>query len=104
MMVVRLVKMHFTPEGASRFMALFPEWQPGIAAMPGCHQVELLRDAHTPEVFFTRSLWGSEEALEAYRRSATFAHIWPQVKKLFAQPAQAWSLHAQPPPTLPEHG
>lgn len=91
-MIVRLVKMTFTPAGAPRFLELFPGWEPRIAAMPGCKGVELLRDVQAPGVFFTRSIWESEDALEGYRRSATFAEVWPQVKQLFAARAEAWSL------------
>ncbi|MBS1937703.1 MAG: antibiotic biosynthesis monooxygenase [Bacteroidetes bacterium] len=92
-MIVRLVKMTFRPGEEERFQALFDGWRHRIIAMPGCRTLELLRDIKHPAVFFTRSVWDTEEALDNYRRSATFSEVWPVVKALFAARAEAWSLH-----------
>lgn len=94
-MITRLVKMTFREEEAGRFLELFAGWRHRIIASPGCESLELLRDAADPRVFFTRSEWRSAADLETYRASATFGEVWPVVKKLFAQRAEAWSLHAE---------
>lgn len=96
-MIVRLVKMTFRPEEVGRFMDLFEGWRPRIAAFPGCRHLELLRDTRDPRVFFTYSLWTAPADLEAYRNSAVFAGVWPVVKALFAEPAEAWTLEQRAP-------
>jgi len=94
-MIVRLVRMTFLPGEAAHFQELFNGWRHRIIATPGCRMLELLRDTQDRSVFFTRSEWESPESLEAYRRSATFADVWPVVKTLFAAPAAAWTLEVE---------
>jgi len=94
-MIVRLVKMTFRPEETERFQTLFDGWRHRIIAFPGCRSLELLHDIRRPGVFFTRSEWNSPADLEAYRNSAVFADVWPVVKLLFAEPAQAWSTASE---------
>ncbi|MBP8822167.1 MAG: antibiotic biosynthesis monooxygenase [Flavobacteriales bacterium] len=94
-MIVRIVKMTFRPQEAERFQLLFEGWRHRILATPGCRTLELLHDLKDPRVFFTRSVWEAEHHLEAYRRSATFADVWPVVKKLFAAPAEAWTVQVE---------
>lgn len=93
-MIVRLVKMTFHPDETERFQELFEGWRHLIIAFPGCRKLELLHDATDPGIFFTRSEWDTEADLAAYRRSPTFAEIWPTVRALFAARAEAWSLHS----------
>jgi len=62
-----------------------------ILAREGCFHVELLRTMSPDNIFFTFSLWESEEALNAYRHSELFKGVWPRTKALFAAPAEAWS-------------
>lgn len=91
-MIVRLVKMTFRPEEIGRFQGLFEGWRHRIMASPGCLRLELLHDATDPRTFFTHSVWASADFLEGYRRSPVFAEVWPVVKAMFAEKAQAWSL------------
>ena len=91
-MIVRVVKMTFRPEEVGHFLALFEGWRHQIIAFPGCRHLELLHDLHDERVLFTYSTWDHADDLEAYRTSAVFAGVWPVVKKLFAAPAQAWTL------------
>lgn len=91
-MIIRLVKMTFRPEEVRRFQALFEGWRHRIVASPGCRRLELLHDGANPGVFFTLSEWDSAADLEAYRHSETFAEVWPVVKAMFAEKAEAWSL------------
>lgn len=91
-MTIRLVKMTFRPEEVARFQELFQGWAPRIRNSPGCRYLELWHDKEDQRVFFTHSHWDGPDDLEAYRRSAVFADVWPVVKALFDAPAEAWSV------------
>lgn len=84
--------MTYQPEMAEKFLSIYGENWEKIKSFPGCQHVELLRDKHNPSVFFTYSLWNSEEDLNAYRDSELFARVWGSVKPLFAEKAVAWSV------------
>ena len=94
-MIVRIVKMTFAPEHVGLFLELFEERRHRIRAFPGCRHLELLRGTDTPHVFFTYSHWEGPADLEAYRGSEVFASVWPAVKGLFAEPAEAWTLERE---------
>lgn len=89
--MIRLVKMTFRPENTGAFEKLFNEVKDTIREFPGCLHVELLQDMNRPEIYFTRSIWESENALEAYRKSELFASTWARTKALFMENAEAWS-------------
>ncbi len=91
-MLIRIVRMTFRPEAVPAFLEIFAASQAQIAAQPGCQSVRLWRDAATPAILATYSLWESEAALNAYRRSALFGTVWPRTKALFAAPAQTFSF------------
>jgi len=91
-MIVRIVKMTFSPEHVGAFQELFLGWKPRIRSFPGCRHLELLHDVDDPRVFFTYSHWDGPADLEAYRLSGVFAGVWPVVKGLFAEPAEAWTV------------
>ena len=91
-MIVRIVKMTFQPDQVARFRELFEGWKPRIRAFPGCRHLELLEDVDDPRVFFTYSHWDGPADLEAYRTSEVFASVWPTVKGLFAERAEAWTV------------
>lgn len=94
-MIVRIVKMTFKAEEIGQFKGLFEGWRPQIRSFPGCRHLELLHDLDDPRIFFTYSHWDGPENLEAYRVSAVFASVWPVVKGLFAEPAEAWSVERE---------
>ncbi|MDB2442905.1 hypothetical protein N9W40_02310 [Flavobacteriales bacterium] len=58
-------------------------------------KVEMLQDVNTKNIFFTYSLWASEEDLNNYRTSALFAGIWSKTKVLFNEKPMAWSTKKQ---------
>lgn len=91
-MIVRIVKMTFAPQHIGKFQELFLGWKPRIRSFPGCRHLELLHDMDDPRVFFTYSHWDGPDDLEAYRLSDVFAGVWPVVKGLFAEPAEAWTM------------
>lgn len=90
-MVTRIVKMTFRTDAAAQFLEIFDQYHNQIRAAEGCCGLKLLRDANEPSIFFTYSLWEDESFLDVYRHSSTFGEVWPQVKPLFAVPAEAWT-------------
>ncbi len=90
-MIIRLVKLTFAHEHCAAFIELFNASQPKINAMQGCNGVVLLRDTLQPTVFFTKSSWDTNEALEAYRNSELFISVWARTKVLFSAKPEAWS-------------
>lgn len=91
-MITRIVKMHFRAEETNNFIALFENVKEKISAMEGCQGVDLLRDVNTPEIFFTYSIWESEDHLNNYRNSELFATTWKETKAKFMNSAEAWSV------------
>ncbi|WP_374163966.1 putative quinol monooxygenase [Arcticibacter sp. MXS-1] len=95
-MITRVVKMTFRPEKSEEFLHIFYETQRVIITQfEGCEKLDLLRDSKNPDQYFTLSYWRSEEDLEKYRSSEYFKQTWPEVRALFAERAQAWSLLPQ---------
>lgn len=87
--------MRFRPEAVAEFVALFEERKSLIRHFEGCHHLELWRQAGQPEVFFTYSIWESEQHLDHYRFSELFRDTWAKTKALFADKAEAWSVEPQ---------
>jgi heme-degrading monooxygenase HmoA len=91
-MIKRLVKMSFQEEKIETFKTIFKNnWQ-YIKNFEGCSHVELLQDENNPHVFFTYSLWSSEEALNNYRASELFKNVWGSTKILFNDKPLAWTV------------
>lgn len=93
-MLIRVVRMTFRPEATPDFLALFERTAPRIRATPGCHHLELWRDAADPARFATHSHWTDAAALDAYRASGLFRTTWAATRALFAEPATATSYVA----------
>lgn len=91
-MIIRIVKMTFAPEHVETFQDLFEGWKPKIRSFPGCTHLELLHDLYDPRIFFTYSHWNAPSDLEAYRVSDVFSSVWPVVKGLFEEKADAWTM------------
>jgi len=92
-MIIRIVRMEFRTAEVPAFQALFNERKELIRAFEGCQHLELWQDAKTPEVFFTYSIWLSEEHLDRYRFSELFKDTWARTKELFSAKPEAWSLN-----------
>jgi hypothetical protein len=91
-MIKRIVKMSFKPENIEAFKLIFEtNWQK-IKGFEGCEYVELLQDKNNPQIFFTYSLWQSEEHLNNYRNSELFNGVWAATKALFNAKPEAWSV------------
>ncbi len=91
-MLIRIVKMTFSPDKTGDFIAEFNSRKHLIASFEGCAGVELLRDIANPNIFFTYSKWQNEEFLEKYRKSDLFGKVWSHVKQWFADKPEAWSV------------
>ncbi len=91
-MVTRIVKLSIKPKYKKEFIALFLNYKNKITLSKGCKSVELLQEENAGDIFFTYSIWDSNQDLENYRNSKLFAEIWPTVKRLFNAKAQAWTV------------
>lgn len=92
-MITRIVKMGFVPEQIDDFLEVFEQNKHKIRGFEGCTHVELLRDIHQSNQFFTYSYWESEEHLNNYRNSSLFKGVWANTKNKFSQRPEAWSLN-----------
>lgn len=93
MPIIRIVKMTFREEGSAAFIKLFDERKSTIRNFDGCEHVELWRDEKSPHIFFTYSIWQSEEYLNHYRFSGFFKETWSITRALFAEKAEAWTVN-----------
>jgi heme-degrading monooxygenase HmoA len=84
--------MHFTEAGVDEFLTIFNKNKVAIQNFEGCSHLELLRDLNDPTCFTTLSYWNHTDNLDAYRKSQLFEEVWGQVKSLFAERSQAFSL------------
>jgi quinol monooxygenase YgiN len=50
-----------------------------------------LKEENETGVYFTYSVWDSQEHLDAYRFTPLFKMVWPKVKEWFADKPEAWS-------------
>ena len=91
-MIKRIVKMSFNSENIEAFKTIFETNWTKIKGFEGCEHVELLQDKNNPEIFFTYSLWQSEEHLDNYRNSELFNGVWASTKALFNAKPEAWSV------------
>lgn len=91
-MFVRIVKMSFKPSKIQEFLTNFEANKSKIRNSKGCDQLELYRDKKDNSIFFTYSIWQSEEDLENYRNSDLFNNVWAKTKILFRDKPKAWSV------------
>ena len=92
-MLVRIVKMRFENKHIDSFLMNFETQKNLIRNFQGCNLLELYRDTHDNNVFFTYSYWDSENDLNNYRNSALFKTIWAETKPMFSEKAIAWSVN-----------
>ena len=91
-MIKRLVKLSLSEAYILDFKELFGLKENEIKSFKGCAHLEIWQDCDNPTIFFTYSIWESEDALNAYRSSLLFKSIWPNVKPMFKEKAEAWSV------------
>lgn len=90
-MIVRLVRLCFNDNYVNDFKEIFDKTKSQIEAQAGCSSLELLQDIKRPNLFFTKSLWESEDQLNNYRSSDLFRSVWTEIKPNFCEDPQAWS-------------
>lgn len=91
-MIIRIVKMGFIPEQIDAFLENFDQNKDKIRNFEGCSHLQLIRDIHQKNQFFTYSHWESEIHLNNYRNSSLFKGIWSDTKTKFNQKPEAWSV------------
>ncbi len=91
-MLVRIVKLEFQPDKVEDFLSFFDTIKQEIASFEGCLGMKLMQDQAKPSIIFTYSHWENQDALNAYRDSALFGKVWPNVKPWFNARPEAWSL------------
>jgi len=90
-MITRIVKLTIKPEEINNFRKNFDVVKTQIVSFKGCTHLELLEEVSKSGVYFTYSIWDTEDNLELYLRSGLFLETWQSVKPLFAAKAEAWS-------------
>ncbi|HEX9980138.1 MAG TPA: antibiotic biosynthesis monooxygenase family protein [Flavobacterium sp.] len=91
-MFIRIVKLSFHEHYIEDFLSNFNIMKEQIRNAPGNRLLELYRDKTNGNVFFTYSLWDTEQDLENYRNSELFSEVWTFTKKLFNAKPEAWSV------------
>lgn len=90
-MVIRIVKLTFKAEHVDDFLHYFETIKHQVNSFEGCLGMQLIQDIHNPHVITTYSHWENESALDNYRYSETFNHIWPSIKIWFGARPEAWT-------------
>ena len=91
-MFVRIVKMSFAEENIIPFLDNFETVKQKIRNFEGCQFLELYRDKHNTNIFFTYSYWNTEDDLNNYRDSDLFKSVWAKTKPMFNAKPEAWSV------------
>lgn len=91
-MIKRIVKMSFHPDKVEAFLEWFNQHKNHIRNFEGCIHLELWRDKHSPNIFYTYSIWKDEQSIENYRNSELFNQVWSYTKQLFNDKPLAFSV------------
>lgn len=91
-MIRRIVKMTFQESKVEDFLMNFHSNKEKIRAFEGCEHLELWNDKNDSRIYFTFSIWTSEEALNTYRSSELFGGVWKKTKAMFSEKPEAWCV------------
>ena len=91
-MVIRIVKMTFLESNIDDFKEFVKTVENTIRNFEGCEHLDILQDLHNRNIFFSYSMWKSEEDLDNYRKSGFFNATWAKVRKWFGDRPRAWSV------------
>lgn len=91
-MLIRIVKMSIEPSKTEDFLINFEKNKIRIRHFEGCQFLELYRDKHNTNIFFTYSFWNAETDLNNYRESELFKNIWKKTKLCFNAKPEVWSV------------
>lgn len=92
-MIIRIVKMTFSPEMVNEFLFIFDASKVKIIGFEGCSHLSLLKQTTVGNVYFTYSYWESEAHLNNYRNSELFKSTWAKTKILFSAAPEAYSMN-----------
>lgn len=92
-MIRRVVRLTLQEDKAQDFIDFVEPRVASIRGFEGCEGLEFLQDTNEANVFYTISLWQSEDALNNYRSSELFGSIWPVVKPWFKNKALTYSMN-----------
>jgi len=92
MAIIRIVRLSFKNENIEDFLRLFTKSKDIILNFDGCLSLDIYKDYHHPNVYYTYSQWMSQESLDNYRMSPFFKETWDKTKALFNDKPQAFSL------------
>jgi len=84
--------MTFRENSSETFKEFTTSIKDTIKSFDGCLHLDILRDVHKPNIFFSYSHWVSEEYLDNYRNSAFFKTTWSKTKKWFSDKPEAWTV------------
>ncbi|MBK8056266.1 MAG: antibiotic biosynthesis monooxygenase [Saprospiraceae bacterium] len=90
--ILRIVRLSFSEDKVEDFIEIFENSKSLIRAFEGCQGLRLYRDHLHQNVFYTYSLWKSNDDLEKYRNSELFKSTWQKTKLLFNTKPMAFSL------------
>jgi len=91
-MIVRVVELKFDRENLPLALNKLEQIAPKVRSMEGCSFLEISSGVKDKGMILTYSYWSGTDALNNYRKSETFITFWRDIKKLFSDPARAWSL------------
>jgi quinol monooxygenase YgiN len=92
-MLTRVVKLSIQPHMVESFMKIFHENKMTILNAQGLNNLDLFADQNDGTIMFTISHWENEECIQMYRDSEYFRNLWSQLKPLFNNKAEAWTLN-----------
>ncbi len=91
-MIIRIVKMIFREDSSEIFKEFTTSIQDTIKSFEGCIHLDIFRDIHLLNIFFSYSHWESEDYLNNYRNSEFFKTTWAKTKLWFEAKPDAWSV------------
>ena len=92
-MIKRIVRLTVKDAAAKEaFQEIYRSRNPYKNGVPGCREVKVMQDVNDDDVYYTVSIWDSNDDLEAYRNSDYFAKTWPMVKAQLSKRAEAFSM------------
>ncbi len=93
-MIIRIVKMTFRENSSETFKEFTISIKDTIKSFDGCLHLDIYRDIHNPDIFFSYSHWVSEDHLNSYRDSEFFKTTWAKTKQWFEAKPEAWSVES----------
>ena len=84
--------MTFREDFSEKFREFSLSIQDKIKSFDGYSYLDIYRDVHHPNIFFSYSYWENEEYLNSYRESDFFKATWAKTKQGFSARPEAWTL------------